>query len=72
MQYSFEENIQLTPRQLLLKLILLYKPNEIIVLTATLNSLFLLLFLGGVATLNSGFGASVLGLLVSAKAEVGL
>lgn len=37
-----------------------------------LTSLFLLLFLGGVATLNSGFGASVLGLLVSAKAEVGL
>lgn len=37
-----------------------------------LTSLFLLLFLGGVATLNSGFGASVLGLLVSARAEVGL
>lgn len=38
----------------------------------SLTSLFLLLFLGGVATLNSGFGASVLGLLVSAKAELGL
>ena len=50
----------------------LNKPYKIIVLNATFTSLFLLLFLGGVATLNSAFGASVLGLLVSAEAEVGL